>query len=190
MAAALRPESEYPLRLGPNSQLRWIAVSADGKSRVSRSFKFWVRGREAYLCQRSLPDFKISIHAEVGHAAFKDHDISKAWLGEDSKSRYLTEWTSPAEFHPGWREVFEVVHPHRELTEFAELGLEDVELEYLPVPPGKAVHVIVFRNRDAGVSTKVTVPDCIHLAVMKAREWQYNLVAQLRPWGPLELGMP
>jgi len=174
-----REPQELPLDLGPNGEVRWRAVSIDG--RVSPSFKFWAWKQEAYLCQRSLPEIKISLHAEDAHAAFVDHPTLEAWVGRPG-SRYLEEWKAPDEFHPGWVELFEVVHPEPELREFEELGVEKVDLVELPVPPDTALHMIVLRNRDPGFATQVTFEDACPVATIHAKDRIFRLIAQVRPW--------
>jgi len=92
----------------------------------------------------------VSLH-ETGdaHTAVVNHEKSEAWIGK-SCSRYLEEWKAPEEFQPGCRELFAVVHPEFELRTLQEAGIEGVDLVQFPVPSGKALHVSLFRDRDAG----------------------------------------
>jgi len=90
------------------------------------------------------------------HTAVVNHEKSEAWIGE-SGSRYLEEWKAPEGFQPSWRELFAVVHPESQLRTLQEAGTVGVDLVQLPVPSGKALHVCLFRDRDAGAPTKVNL---------------------------------
>lgn len=175
----------FPLELGPNHSVRWRAVSVD-HSRVSRSFKFWVAGKEAYVCQRKgVGNMKVSLH-ESGdaHAAFQDHETSEQWLRRPG-SRYIDAWRDPAPFHPGWVEIFGVVTPESELRAVEELATGE-EVTQFEVQEGSALMMLIFRLTDPGFVTEVTFDPCIPFADFTVPGCQYRLVALLGPWGPDE----
>jgi len=171
----------FPLELGPGGEIRWRAISVDGR-RVSRSFKFWVQGNDAYVCQRSVGEMKISLHESgEAHSAFRDHATSEAWLGT-SGSRYLAEWNDPPPFHPGWIEIFGVVNPESELTAFEELPPGGERIIQFPVPAGMALFMLMFRQYDPGFSTSVNFDDSIHVATIEGKTCRYMLVAIIHSW--------
>ncbi len=176
--------SDPALTLGPKGEVRWRAFSQDG--RYSPSFKMWVQGEDVYLAQRSIKDMKVSLHTKTGdtHVAFNTHEASTAWTGRVGGSKWLSDWNAAHEFAPGWREVgFSVVHPEAELRHVIEEDIDKVKgLIDVFVPTNMAVAMTVFKVEPVEEPASVTFAEAIHVATFAADEWEFHLMALLRPW--------
>ena len=183
------PLTDLPISLANGKSLRLRAFSAaDG--RTSPSWKLWSRGRDIYLCQRSLgSDVKLSLHESGSfQTSFVNEIQAEKWLGPN-RSRHLDRWRQPAEFAPGWTLLVSVVHPERELGRFIEYGLDRKPYVDMPIGEGYALHVSVFLSRPTAVETKMNFTDSIHMATADLAGHEVHIMGILHPWGDNEMAI-
>ncbi len=126
----------------------------------------------------------ISIHKDgTTHLTAPDHETAEAW-GFPGTSRRPSEWSTIAEFHPGWSRLLHVVHPEPELRHFNEAGLESVtNLVRLPVASGMALHVCLLSYTGAPGNTRVEFDNARHVATIDdGPDWVLRVMAILDHW--------